>query len=145
MLLSSSFNSIDWNSTATGVIDNGEDIVDVILCPASPGVASPLDCSRYWGYTSQWNLLDYPALVFPVTTVDPALDARDDEYLPKNEQDRYNHDLCKFSISLYTISIETIGKYQYLTAQDDGPERYLGLPVSLQLVGRRYEDEKVWL
>ena len=98
---------IDWNSTATGVIDNGEDIVDVILCPASPGVAPPLDCSRYWGYTSQWNLLDYPALVFPVTTVDPALDARDDDYLPKNEQDQYNHDLCKFSTSLYTISIET--------------------------------------
>ena len=87
----------DWNSTASGITENGDlqDVVDVILCPASPGVAPPLDASRYWAYTSQWNLLDYPALVFPVTTVDPALDVRDEEYLPKNERDQYNHDLCK--------------------------------------------------
>jgi len=30
-----------------------------------------------------------------------------------------------------------------LTSIDPGPKKYLGLPVSLQLVGRRYEDEKV--
>ena len=70
-------------------------MVDVILCPASPGAAPPLDSSHYWGYTSQWNLLDYPALVFPVTTVDPALDVRDDKYSPMNEQDLINHNLCK--------------------------------------------------
>ena len=28
---------------------------------------------------------------------------------------------------------------------DDDPEKYRGAPVSLQLVGRRYEDEKVSL
>ena len=113
-----------------------EDLVDVILCPASPGVAPPLDSSRYWGYTSQWNLLDYPALVFPVTTVDPALDVRDDEYSPTNDQDQFNHDLCKSSISSRAF-------VQPLISEDNGPEKYLGLPVSLQLVGRRYEDEKV--
>lgn len=69
--------------------------MDVVLCPASPGVAPPLDASRYWGYTSQWNLLDYPALVFPVTTVDPALDVRDESYTPRNEQDHFNHGLCE--------------------------------------------------
>jgi amidase len=43
------------------------DTIDVILCPAGPGVAPPLDCAKYWGYTSLWNLLDWPALVFPVS------------------------------------------------------------------------------
>lgn len=89
--------SPDWNSTASSVAENGDlqGAVDIILCPASPGVAPPLDTSRYWGYTSQWNLLDYPALVFPVTTVDQDLDVRDKDYLPRNEQDHYNHTLCK--------------------------------------------------
>ncbi|MCJ1368345.1 hypothetical protein MMC16_007487 [Acarospora aff. strigata] len=110
-----------WNSTATSVAEgkNLNGMVDVILCPASPGVAPPLDTSRYWGYTSQWNLLDYPAVVFPVTTVDPVLDGRDDGYVPKNEKDQYNHGLY------------------------NGPEGLVGVPVSLQLVARRYEDEKV--
>lgn len=110
-----------WNSTASSSTKNGSlvDAIDVILCPAGPGAAPPLDCSRYWGYTSQWNLLDYPALVFPVTTADPAIDLWDQNYAPINEKDRYNHNLYK------------------------EPEIYRGAPVSLQLVGRRYEDEKV--
>ncbi len=86
-----------WNGTATGVDANGdlEGAVDVILCPVSPGAAPPIDCSRYWGYTSQWNLLDYPAAVFPVTRVDPEMDAKDEDYVPLNEKDEYNHELCK--------------------------------------------------
>jgi Asp-tRNA(Asn)/Glu-tRNA(Gln) amidotransferase A subunit family amidase len=71
--------------------------VDVILCPAGPGAAPPLDCARYWGYTSQWNLLDYPALVFPVTKVDPEVDVVEEGYQPRNEKDRYNFDLCKWA------------------------------------------------
>ncbi|KGQ01950.1 hypothetical protein PAAG_11341 [Paracoccidioides lutzii Pb01] len=104
-----------WSATATS--PTGE--VDLILCPATPGCAPPHETSRYWGYTAQWNLLDYPGVVFPVTTVDPAADLRDENYQPRNEKDLYNHDL-------YT-----------------GPERYERAPVSLQLVGRRFCDEKV--
>ena len=57
-----------WNATAMGEnsLGNPTGTVDVILCPAGPGAAPPLNCARYWGYTSQWNLLDYSALVFPV-------------------------------------------------------------------------------
>jgi amidase len=57
-----------WNSTATGKDMYGAPVgaVDAILCPVGPGAAPPLNSARYWGYTSQWNLLDYPALVFPV-------------------------------------------------------------------------------
>lgn len=60
-----------WNKTAAAVDDDENDpdtsAVDVILCPVGPGAAPPLNHARYWPYTSQWNLLDYPALVFPVT------------------------------------------------------------------------------
>ena len=111
-----------WNDTATGTNETGEleGIVDVILCPVGPGAAPPLDCARYWGYTAQWNLLDYPGLVFPVTKVDPTIDVVDHDYKPMNEKDEYNHQLWQ-----------------------SGPDKYKGAPVSLQLVGRRYEDEKV--
>ncbi|KAK8081014.1 hypothetical protein PG997_008832 [Apiospora hydei] len=103
--------------------------VDVILCPAGPGVAPKLDAARYWGYTSQWNLLDYPAVVFPIRDWvsvrkdgegdTPAHDPR--EYIPRSEADKFNW------------------------AQWDmyGAKGYKGAPISLQLVGRRYDDEKL--
>ncbi|KAH8200883.1 hypothetical protein TruAng_004969 [Truncatella angustata] len=103
-----------WNNLGG---KNGRE-VDVILCPPSFGAATPHDQSRYWGYTSQWNLLDYPAVVFPVSTVDPEKDKKDDGYKPKNEQDRFCYELYS-------------------------PEKYLDAPISLQIVGRRYHDEKV--
>ncbi|EON62575.1 hypothetical protein W97_01799 [Coniosporium apollinis CBS 100218] len=105
-----------WNDTACGA--NAGGAVDVILCPVTPGAAPPLDCARYWGYTSQWNLLDYPALVFPVTKVEPEVDLVEEGHEPRNEKDKYNYELYK-------------------------PEKYRGAPISLQLVARRYEDEKV--
>jgi amidase len=92
--------------------------IDVILCPPSFSAAVPHDQSKYWGYTAQWNLLDYPGAVFPVTTVDPEKDPKDESYTPKNAQD-------KFCYNLYT------------------PETYKDAPVSLQIIGRRNHDEKV--
>jgi amidase len=61
-----------WNSTATGRDELGfpTGLVDVILCPVGPGPAPPLNSARYWGYTAQWNILDYPALTFPVSSVE---------------------------------------------------------------------------
>ena len=102
--------------TDTGAEDGRE--VDVILCPPSFGAATPHDQSRYWGYTSNWNLLDYPAAVFPVTSVDPAKDLKDPNYVPKNDEDRFVYEMYS-------------------------PDRYESAPVSLQVVGRRECDEKV--
>jgi len=62
--------------------------------------------------------LDYPGVVFPVTTVNPDLDVADVNYAPKNAQDEFVH-------RMYT------------------PETFADAPVSLQIVGRRQEDEKV--
>lgn len=112
--------------------------VDVILCPPSFGAATPHEQSRYWGYTckytlvllfgsdtqlmpdetAHWNLLDYPGVVFPVTKVDSKLDLTDTDYVPKNEQDAFVHNMYS-------------------------PETFADAPVSLQIVGRRQEDEKV--
>ena len=77
----------------------GEEIirlVDVILCPAGPGAAPPLGHSKYWGYTSQWNLLDYPAVVFPVSKVDKQIDVKQERYIPRNWDDHLNYNLCEY-------------------------------------------------
>ncbi|KAF5537193.1 general amidase [Fusarium napiforme] len=103
-----------WSATATPTSRE----VDVILCPPSFGSAPPHEQSRYWGYTSQWNLLDYPGAVFPVTKVDPAVDVKDEGYVPKNDMDRFVWEMY------------------------DG-EKMKGSPVNLQVVGRRQEEEKV--
>lgn len=102
-----------WAST--GAKDGNE--VDVILCPPSFGAATPHDQSRYWGYTAIWNLLDYPGAVFPVTTVDPAKDLKDVNYVPVNDEDKFVYDMYS-------------------------PEKYANAPVSLQVIGRRQQDEK---
>jgi amidase len=110
-----------WNSTATSTdsetgLPSGA--VDVILCPVGPGAAPLLDTAKYWGYTSQWNVLDYPAVVFPVTSVKPDVDVKEANYKPKNEEDKFNYELYE-------------------------AEKYKDAPVCLQLVARRYEDEKL--
>ncbi len=102
-----------WSKTA----DSGKE-VDVIICPATPGAAPLHETARYWPYTSQWNLLDYPAVVFPVTHVDVEKDKKEEDYVPLNKQDKYNHDLYE-------------------------AEKWVGAPVSCCIVGRRYMDEKV--
>lgn len=85
------------NAYATAYADhwNRSAGVDVVLCPVGPCAAPPLGCARYWGYTAVWNVLDYPALVFPVTSVDPAVDTAEPDYQPQNERDAYNHGLCE--------------------------------------------------
>jgi predicted alpha/beta hydrolase len=67
---------------------------------------------------AHWNLLDYPGVVFPVTTVDKGLDVADENYAPVNAQDAFVH-------SMYA------------------PDTFAAAPVSLQIIGRRQEDEKV--
>lgn len=62
--------------------------------------------------------MDYPGAVFPVTTVDPAKDPKEGDYIPKNGQDRFVYEMYS-------------------------PEIFAGMPVSLQVVGRRQYDEKV--
>ncbi|KAF3046200.1 hypothetical protein E8E11_008429 [Didymella keratinophila] len=92
--------------------------IDALLCPVGPGVAPEHNSAKYWSYTSQWNLLDYPGLVFPVFKVHKDVDAwnGDEQILGKLDQE--NKELWD-------------------------PEEFHGAPVGLQLVGRRFEDERI--
>jgi len=65
-----------------------------------------------------WNALDYPSCVFPVTFVDQAVDKIAPPHEFYDEADKNHYDLYK-------------------------PEDFSGLPIGLQLVGCRHEDEAV--
>lgn len=91
--------------------------VDAVLCPVGPGVAPKHNTARYWSYTSQWNLLDYPSVAFPVTKVDKNVDVLGNEKI-FSDHDSYNRGLWD-------------------------ADEFHGLPVGLQLVGRRFDDEKI--
>lgn len=92
--------------------------IDALLCPVGPGVAPKHNTAKYWSYTSQWNLLDYPAVVFPVCKVDKEVDQLDDKGKALSGLDEDNRKLWDL-------------------------EEFHGMPVGLQLVGRRFEDEKI--
>jgi Asp-tRNA(Asn)/Glu-tRNA(Gln) amidotransferase A subunit family amidase len=92
--------------------------IDALLCPVGPGVAPKHNTAKYWNYTSQWNLLDYPGLVFPVCKVDKEQDKWTDNDKPLSGLDEDNRERWD-------------------------PNEFHGAPVGLQLVGRRFEDEKI--
>ncbi|BCR87097.1 uncharacterized protein ACHE_31084A [Aspergillus chevalieri] len=93
--------------------------VDFILAPTYLGVAAVLGEPQYWNYTAIWNILDQPAVVFPSgLVVDEELDKAEEGYQPRNAADEREWK-----------------KYR--------PERYVGAPIGLQLVGKRFKDEEV--
>ena len=114
--------------------------MDALLCPAAPGVAGRHGEAKYWCYTSQWNLLDYPAAVFPVTKVDKNIDRIDpkSKHEPMSELDAENWALCGFAPLVYRFHLNANRGRDI-----DDPALFHGLPVSLQLVARRFEDEKL--
>ena len=76
-------------------------------------------------------------MVFPVTRVNPEIDRYEGDFKPWNDKDQYVHDLCEtFRIDKTSI---LLSNYKI----DKDPEIYRDVPISLQLVGRRYEEEKV--
>jgi amidase len=93
--------------------------VDVLLVPTMPHTAVPHRCCRWVGYTKVFNFLDYPALSFPAGRVDRAIDGELDEaYVPRNDHDAWNQK-----------------QYDLETMHDHH--------IGLQLVGRKFEEEKV--
>ncbi|KAG9242564.1 hypothetical protein BJ878DRAFT_555061 [Calycina marina] len=84
-----------WNWTVTAMSHNGEPegMMNVILCPVGPGVASTLGTAKWWGHTSPWNLLHYPALIFSLEQVDVENGGQTEEYTSMNEKEKFNWDL----------------------------------------------------
>ena len=68
------------------------------------------------GYTFLFNLVDYPAGIIPVIKVDPIKDALPGNFKPNNHVER--------------------GAYKNYQV-----EKMAGLPVGVQIIGRRLEEE----
>jgi len=105
-----------WNSTSS-LTGTGRP-VDAVVSPLAPFAAARPDMYDYYGYSTWVNLLDYSAAVLPVTTVDKTVDVVDEEYKPISAAD------------------EKVWKGY-------DPEIYDGAHVGVQIVARRFQEEKV--
>ena len=104
-----------WNDTKAS---DGRP-VDILLTPAMAHVGVPHRSCRWIGYTKVWNVLDYTAMVIPVSTVSKEVDP------PSTGCDHPRNELEAWNEKLYDI--ETMD----------------GHPINLQIVGRKLEEEKV--
>jgi amidase len=105
-----------WNNKKSPISGR---TVDILLMPTMPHTAVPHRTCRWVGYTKIWNFLDYTALSFPAGQVIKATDILPSEhYSPRNEYDAWNWKLYD-------------------------PHTMDGHPVGLQLIGRRFDEEKV--
>ncbi|KAK5991932.1 Acetamidase [Cladobotryum mycophilum] len=94
--------------------------IDAILSATTPYSSTKHDTFNHFGYTGVWNVLDYSCVSFPTgLKVDKNVDRYDSSYEPllaakecQENKDNYDADLLH------------------------------GLPISLQLIARRLEDEK---
>jgi amidase len=105
-----------WNSTAekTGT---GRP-VDGVVCALAPYPAARPEMYKYYGLSTWVNMLDYTSVVVPVTNADKSKDQYEQGYKPISEQDK-----------------EVVEAYD--------AEIYDGAHVSVQIVGRRYTEEKM--
>ncbi|KJK61036.1 Amidase [Aspergillus parasiticus SU-1] len=93
--------------------------VDVLLVPTMPHTAVPHGSCRWTGYTKLFNFLDYTALTFLAGIASKDQDKkRCGDYAPRNAHDAWNW-----------------GLYD--------PSAMDGHSIGLQIVGRRFEEEKV--
>ncbi|KAJ7751252.1 amidase signature domain-containing protein, partial [Mycena maculata] len=92
--------------------------VDAIICPMAPYAAPPHGLNKTAEYTMAWNLLDYPALVIPVSKVDQELDAKQPRDAFYTGRDRANY-------------------------EEYNPVTHENAPISIQVVGRTMEEEAV--
>ncbi|KAF5844280.1 hypothetical protein GGP41_002817 [Bipolaris sorokiniana] len=108
-----------WNSTRC---EKSGKSVDVLLTPVMPHSAVPHGKCRWVGYTKVFNFVDYPAVVLPAGQVSKELDAEATKamgkYRPRNPLDEWNWNMFD------------------LEAMD-------GMPIGVQVVARRLQEEKV--
>ncbi|CAN6656440.1 hypothetical protein TRVA0_029S00342 [Trichomonascus vanleenenianus] len=90
--------------------------MDGLISPVAAVPAHPHHDAFYIGYTSAWNTLDYPSVAFPVLRAD----ARIDDKPLRNYW----------------------GAFDKAIWEDYDPVHYDGSHVGLQVITRRFEDEK---
>ncbi|CAF0972977.1 unnamed protein product [Didymodactylos carnosus] len=92
--------------------------VDGWIHPLAPHAAVKHNDFKYYGYTTVINLLDWPAVVLPVTFADRETDVKDATYKGISPLDTEIHN-------------------------DYDADIYHGAPVSVQVIGRRLQEEYV--
>ncbi|KAI0031973.1 amidase signature domain-containing protein [Vararia minispora EC-137] len=105
-----------WNSTAR-LTKSGRP-VDAVILPTFPGSSFRPGDGLYYDYTAIVNLLDYTAAIVPWSHVDKNKDLLNFDYKAATTVDRLIH-------SHYD------------------PEIFDGAPVALQIMGRRFQEERV--
>ncbi|RVX67712.1 hypothetical protein B0A52_07835 [Exophiala mesophila] len=108
-----------WQDNTSSTDAGPSKAVDAIICPVAPAASIPHSFPVWWGYTSLWNLLDYPSVIVPVKdlVIDPIKDKKDLNYQPRdNPFDKDNWEVYD-------------------------PELWKTQPVTIQVVGRPYKDE----
>ncbi|KAL3471563.1 amidase signature domain-containing protein [Aspergillus californicus] len=104
-----------WTSTAERT---GDRPVEALLSPVTPYAGVLPGKYQPSTYTSAVNVLDYTAIVIPVTFADKAIDVTSPHFKALSEDDRENMD-----------------------AYD--PEKHHGAPAAVQLIGRRLDEERL--
>ncbi|RSM18086.1 hypothetical protein CDV31_003008 [Fusarium ambrosium] len=102
-----------WNSAADA---DGQE-VDAVITPVAPHAAVIPGKYYHTAYTEAINLMNYSAVVIPVTQADEKIDVFDDSYEPLGEKDK-------------------------LDWESYDPAIYHGAPVGVQVVARKFEEEK---
>ncbi|KAF0642416.1 hypothetical protein FPSE5266_05311 [Fusarium pseudograminearum] len=102
-----------WNSTQ----ESDGQIVDAVLMPVAPHAAVIPGKYYHGAYTDAMNVTNYSVVVIPTIRADANIDVFDDSYKPLGDLDTKNW-----------------------KAYD--PAIYDGAPVGIQIVGRRFEEEK---
>ncbi|KAL8294734.1 hypothetical protein RB600_000608 [Gaeumannomyces tritici] len=103
-----------WRSTA-GKTGTGRP-VDAVISPVSPHTAVPPGKFLYGEYSTSINVLDLASIVIPITVANEQLDPVDLDFRPLTDKDELN-----------------------MASYD--PKVYDGTPASLQLFGRRLDEE----
>lgn len=111
--------------------------LDCLLCPVMGSVAPRPGKIKYWGYTSVFNLVDYPGVVFP------------SGFVANSELDKQFEASSPPSASGFEYEERRVGQWMSEFDQDNTEEYeqhravFDGAPVGLQLIGRRYQDEEL--
>jgi amidase len=87
-------------------------------------------------------VLDYTSVVVPVTNVDKTVDKRVERYEAINERDEEIQGDCKLNFVFSTLDMWWWVGMRANRVVDD-PQIYDGAHVSLQIVGRKLEEEKM--
>ncbi|KAF7546137.1 hypothetical protein G7046_g9397 [Stylonectria norvegica] len=105
-----------WNSTAS-LTATGRP-VDGVIAPLAPFPAARPNQFRYYGLTAWVNGLDLTTVAVPVTIADKAVDKYEAGYTPISDDDKFVY-------------------------EDYDAEIYDGAHVGVQIVGRRFTEEKM--